>query len=293
MAGDGRPGGGPGERRFCPPATWGQGQGDPKQAPRSLGTASSLGWGTQQPPPHPRRCPPTCPRPNALCRGRCPMEGEEAAARLAEPPPDNRDGQELPEEAENGAGGAAAAEELAGDTGDSGVPTGCLRLQREVPRVEHTDGESCGCLGDPGSRSACPAINQDRRARGSLGSHCATSGAQPGPQGAELRSLTATLALQVEQMLSRSPWTGRGAPSSQPWTVSVPGVRHSPGGGREWERSCGSLSPQKQLEKSLIAASPSHNTARQSSNPHLAGRGCCGSMTRNQRWQTLSMDFPN
>lgn len=69
-------------------------------------------------------------------------------------------------------------------------------------------------------------------------------------------------------------------------------LRRSPGGGRERERSCGSLSPQKQLEKSLLLL-PGPPTTRQSSNPDLAGRGCCGSMTQNQRWQTLPMDFPN
>ncbi|KAK2542204.1 Rfxank [Columba guinea] len=88
---------------------------------------------------------------------RCPMEGEEAAARLAETPPNNRDSQELPTEGENGAEGAAGAEELAGDTGDSGVPTGCLRLERDVPRVEHTDG-GADALPKPSDRQRSPEL---------------------------------------------------------------------------------------------------------------------------------------
>lgn len=39
----------------------------------------------------------------------------------------------------------------------------------------------------------------------------------------------ATLVLQVEQMLFQSPRTGRGAPSSQPLTVSVPAARSRSG----------------------------------------------------------------
>ncbi|XP_065714427.1 DNA-binding protein RFXANK isoform X2 [Patagioenas fasciata] len=94
------------------------------------------------------------------------MEGEEAAARLAEtppnnrdPPPNNRDPQELPKEEENGAEGAAAAEELvgAGDTGDSGVPTGCPRLEQDVPRVEHTDG-GADVLPKPSDRQRSPEL---------------------------------------------------------------------------------------------------------------------------------------
>ncbi|NXT54240.1 RFXK protein, partial [Pluvianellus socialis] len=63
------------------------------------------------------------------------MEGEEAIARLVEPPLNDGDAREHPTESENGAKGAAAIEELAGtrDTGDSGVPPGCLRPDQDVP----------------------------------------------------------------------------------------------------------------------------------------------------------------
>ena len=98
--------------------------------------------------PVPGRVPAFCPRPHAwllLC-GSCPMEGEEAVARLVDHPPNSRVTQEPPKEGENGAGGAAAAEELTGseDAGDSGVPTGHLRPDRDTPRSEHGDGERWG-----------------------------------------------------------------------------------------------------------------------------------------------------
>ncbi|XP_009578546.1 PREDICTED: DNA-binding protein RFXANK, partial [Fulmarus glacialis] len=68
--------------------------------------------------------------------------GEEAVAHLVETPPNDGDAQELPKEGENGAEGAAAAEELAAtrDTGDSGAPPGCLRLDQDMPRLDHGDG---------------------------------------------------------------------------------------------------------------------------------------------------------
>ncbi|NXW06674.1 RFXK protein, partial [Fregetta grallaria] len=76
------------------------------------------------------------------------MEGEEAVSRLVETPPNDGDAQELPKEGENGAEGAAAAEELAAarDTGDSGAPPGCLRLDQDMPRLDHGDGEPELCL---------------------------------------------------------------------------------------------------------------------------------------------------
>ncbi|NXT45098.1 RFXK protein, partial [Pelecanoides urinatrix] len=72
------------------------------------------------------------------------MEGEEVVARLVETPPNDGDAQELPKEGENGAEGAAAAtegEELAAtrDTGDSGTPVGRLRLDQDLPRLDHGD----------------------------------------------------------------------------------------------------------------------------------------------------------
>lgn len=74
------------------------------------------------------------------------MEGEEAAACLVQNPPKNGDAQEQPKEGENGAEGAAAAEELAGtrDTGDSGVTLGCLRPDQDMPRSDRGDGECWG-----------------------------------------------------------------------------------------------------------------------------------------------------
>ena len=74
------------------------------------------------------------------------MEGEEAVARLVETPPNDGDAQELPKEGENRAEGAAAAEELAatGDTGDSGAPSGRLRLDQDMPCLDHGDGECWG-----------------------------------------------------------------------------------------------------------------------------------------------------
>ncbi|NWZ25895.1 RFXK protein, partial [Asarcornis scutulata] len=62
------------------------------------------------------------------------MEGEEAAACLMEAPLSDEDAQELPEEGENGAEGAAAMGELTGteDTEDGGVPTGLLQPDRDT-----------------------------------------------------------------------------------------------------------------------------------------------------------------
>uniref|UniRef100_A0A8B9EY29 DNA-binding protein RFXANK n=1 Tax=Amazona collaria TaxID=241587 RepID=A0A8B9EY29_9PSIT len=75
------------------------------------------------------------------CRG-CPMEGEEAAARPVETPPNAGAAQEPPEEGENGAEGAAGAEELGAsrDTGDSGAPAVCLQPDQDVARLAHGDG---------------------------------------------------------------------------------------------------------------------------------------------------------
>ncbi|XP_066839794.1 DNA-binding protein RFXANK isoform X1 [Anser cygnoides] len=70
------------------------------------------------------------------------MEGEEAAARLMEAPLSDEDAQELPEEGENGAEGAAAAEELTGtgDTEDGGVPVGLLRPDGDMLCSSSVDG---------------------------------------------------------------------------------------------------------------------------------------------------------
>ncbi|XP_068517573.1 DNA-binding protein RFXANK isoform X1 [Anas acuta] len=70
------------------------------------------------------------------------MEGEEAAARLMEAPLSDEDAQELPEEGENGAEGAAAMEELTGteDTEDGGVPTGLLQPDRDILCSSSVDG---------------------------------------------------------------------------------------------------------------------------------------------------------
>ncbi|XP_029889980.1 DNA-binding protein RFXANK isoform X2 [Aquila chrysaetos chrysaetos] len=72
----------------------------------------------------------------------CPMEGEAAVARLVETPPNDGDAREVPKEDENGAEGAAAAEELAASrgTGDSRVPPGCLRPERDTARSDRGDG---------------------------------------------------------------------------------------------------------------------------------------------------------
>ncbi|KAM9515971.1 DNA-binding protein RFXANK isoform 1-T1 [Guaruba guarouba] len=75
------------------------------------------------------------------CR-RCPMEGEGAAARPVETPPNAGAARELPEEGENGAEGAAGAEERGAsrDTGDSGAPALRLQLDQDVARLGHGDG---------------------------------------------------------------------------------------------------------------------------------------------------------
>ncbi|KAM4657599.1 DNA-binding protein RFXANK isoform 3-T5 [Amazona ochrocephala] len=70
------------------------------------------------------------------------MEGEGAAARPVETPPNAGAAQEAPEEGENGAEGAAGAEELGAsrDTGDSGAPAVCLQPDQDVARLAHGDG---------------------------------------------------------------------------------------------------------------------------------------------------------
>ncbi|NXW85341.1 RFXK protein, partial [Alopecoenas beccarii] len=85
------------------------------------------------------------------------MESEEATA---ETPPNIRDTQELPKEAENGAEGAAAAEELVGtgDTGDSGVPTGCLRLEQGVPNSHLCFAGGADTLSKPSDRQRSPEL---------------------------------------------------------------------------------------------------------------------------------------
>lgn len=77
------------------------------------------------------------------------MEGEEAAARLMEAPLSDQDAQELPEEGENGAEGAAAMEELTGseDTEDGGVPAGLLQPDRDMLCSSSVDGECWGWQG--------------------------------------------------------------------------------------------------------------------------------------------------
>ncbi|NWU90946.1 RFXK protein, partial [Upupa epops] len=67
------------------------------------------------------------------------MEGEEAAGRLVQTPLRNKDNQKSLKEVENRAEGAAVVEKLAGsrDTGDSGVPLGCLQLEHDVTGVPH------------------------------------------------------------------------------------------------------------------------------------------------------------
>lgn len=78
-----------------------------------------------------------------------------------------------------------------------------------------------------------------------VGSRCATHGAQPAPQQVDPRSLRAALVLQVEQTLSRSPrlprWTGRGALSARPLTVSVaePGAHRCSGAAPAGDRHGG------------------------------------------------------
>ncbi|XP_064031266.1 DNA-binding protein RFXANK isoform X5 [Pogoniulus pusillus] len=76
------------------------------------------------------------------------MEGEEAATRLPEPPPNTEHTQEQPKEDEDGAKAAAAAaaaaagrEELAGtrDAGDSSGPPRCQQLDQDVPRLARGD----------------------------------------------------------------------------------------------------------------------------------------------------------
>ncbi|XP_028941081.1 DNA-binding protein RFXANK [Antrostomus carolinensis] len=69
------------------------------------------------------------------------MEGEEAVTHLMEIPPNDEDTQELPKVGDKGAEGAAAAEEaVTRDTRDSGDPPGCLRLDQDMPRLDHGDG---------------------------------------------------------------------------------------------------------------------------------------------------------
>ncbi|XP_035204066.1 DNA-binding protein RFXANK isoform X1 [Oxyura jamaicensis] len=70
------------------------------------------------------------------------MEGEEAAARLMEARLSDEDSQELPEEGEDGAEGAAAAEELTGtgDTEDGGVPVRILQPDRDMLCSSYVDG---------------------------------------------------------------------------------------------------------------------------------------------------------
>ncbi|NWW94028.1 RFXK protein, partial [Rhynochetos jubatus] len=62
------------------------------------------------------------------------MEGEEAAARLVQTPPNDGDPQELPRVDESGTEGATATEELAAtrDTGDSGAHPARLQPDRDV-----------------------------------------------------------------------------------------------------------------------------------------------------------------
>ncbi|KAM6294806.1 DNA-binding protein RFXANK, partial [Aegotheles albertisi] len=80
----------------------------------------------------------------ALCGSSCPMEGEEAAARLVETPPENGGAQEPPKEGTDGAEGAAAEEELgpSRERGDNGDTPGHPRLERDEPRLDHGDGEA-------------------------------------------------------------------------------------------------------------------------------------------------------
>ncbi|XP_051495478.1 DNA-binding protein RFXANK [Apus apus] len=63
------------------------------------------------------------------------MEGGGAVADLAGNSPHDAGARELRKEGESGAGGAAAAEELAA----TGAPPGCLRPERDVSRVDHGD----------------------------------------------------------------------------------------------------------------------------------------------------------
>lgn len=99
-------------------------------------------------PPHPAVPSPLFfpPLSNALLCGSCPMEGEAAVARLVETPPNDGDAREVPKEDENGAEGAAAAEELAASrgTGDSRVPPGCLRPNQDTARLDRGEGECWG-----------------------------------------------------------------------------------------------------------------------------------------------------
>ncbi|XP_030365110.1 DNA-binding protein RFXANK isoform X1 [Strigops habroptila] len=70
------------------------------------------------------------------------MEGEGAAARPVKTPPNAGAAQELSKGGENGAEGAAGAEELGAsrDTGDSGVPPARLRPDHDMARLGHGDG---------------------------------------------------------------------------------------------------------------------------------------------------------
>ncbi|NXW42885.1 RFXK protein, partial [Nyctiprogne leucopyga] len=67
------------------------------------------------------------------------MEGEEAVTHLMEIPPNDEDTQELPRVGDKGAEGAAATE-VTRDTKDSGDSPGCLRLDQDMPRLDHGDG---------------------------------------------------------------------------------------------------------------------------------------------------------
>lgn len=219
------------------------------------------------------------------------MEGEEAAARLMEAPLSDQDAQELPEEGENGAEGAAAMEELTGseDTEDGGVPAGLLQPDRDMLCSSSVDGECWGWQGGDSRDRAYPEPNPPggfRQGRSlvkaaflhppaavGVAVRCLSSQpglavprrAQPAPQEAAPRSPTIILVLQVEQTLFSSPqlprWTGRGALSFQPLTVSIaePGAHRSwcaapegDGRGRGHLPAKGSLIPQMQLEKSPL-----------------------------------------
>ncbi|XP_054031116.1 DNA-binding protein RFXANK [Dryobates pubescens] len=90
------------------------------------------------------------------------MDGEEAATRPVETPPNREDTQEPPGEAESGGKAAAATEELAGSrgTGDSSAPPGCLRRGQAVPRVEPGDSGAASGAAPSGDRqrSSQPSV---------------------------------------------------------------------------------------------------------------------------------------
>ncbi|XP_068020999.1 DNA-binding protein RFXANK isoform X2 [Melanerpes formicivorus] len=94
------------------------------------------------------------------------MEGEEAATRPVETPPNREDTQELPEGAESGGEAAAGTEELAGgrDAGDSSAPPGCLRRDQDVPGVEPGDrGAASGA-----ASGAAPSADRQRSSQPSV-----------------------------------------------------------------------------------------------------------------------------